>query len=216
MVLTLTGMTVGREDEVRYPATFHIGFGQPSEEHVNEINRRLKEDGFDVPPPSKQHGSWTFYFRAPGGFLIEFLAQRVPFRPSPIARPQCGTSVEVQAGFRLAGCTAGSMLTRDVFVIDLSRGARTIGPRTRPYLRREDCRMRIDDLKKAKDRRPYQPFQIRAADGREIAVTHPDAIAWGVAGSARTVVCVLPGGRWEVINSGSITSLHMPAPGPAQ
>ena len=64
MVLTLTSMKVGRETEVRYPATFHIGFIQESEERVNEINRRLKDDGLDVPAPSRQHGSWTFYFLA--------------------------------------------------------------------------------------------------------------------------------------------------------
>jgi lactoylglutathione lyase len=74
MILTLTSMKLGKETEVSYPATFHIGFGQPSEEAVNEINKRLKADGFDVPQPSRQHGSWTFYFRAPGGFTIEVLA----------------------------------------------------------------------------------------------------------------------------------------------
>lgn len=74
LFLTLTSPKVSREDEVRYPAAFHIGFGQESEERVNQINRRLREDGFDVPPPSRQHGSWTFYFRAPGGFTIEVLA----------------------------------------------------------------------------------------------------------------------------------------------
>ncbi len=74
MVLSLTSMKVGQETEVRYPATFHIGFIQESEERVNEINRRLKEDGYDVPPPSRQHHSWTFYFKSPGGFTIEVLA----------------------------------------------------------------------------------------------------------------------------------------------
>jgi catechol-2,3-dioxygenase len=74
MILTLTSMKVGRETEVKYPATFHIGFAQESEERVNEINKRLKDDGYDVPPPSRQHGSWTFYFLAPGGFTIEVLA----------------------------------------------------------------------------------------------------------------------------------------------
>ena len=74
MVLTLMNMEVGRVSEVKYPATFHIGFIQDSEEQVNEINRRLKADGFDVPPPSRQHGSWTFYFDAPGGFTIEVMA----------------------------------------------------------------------------------------------------------------------------------------------
>jgi lactoylglutathione lyase len=73
MILTLTNMKLGRETEVKYPATFHIGFAQASEERVNEINRRLKEDGYDVPPPSRQHHSWTFYFTAPGGFTIEVL-----------------------------------------------------------------------------------------------------------------------------------------------
>jgi len=70
MVLSL----MGRESEVKYPATFHVGFIQESEEQVNEINRRLKADGFDVPPPSRQHSSWTFYFHAPGGFTIEVMA----------------------------------------------------------------------------------------------------------------------------------------------
>jgi lactoylglutathione lyase len=71
LVLTLVRGRHGAE--VVYPDTFHVGFIQPNEERVNEINRRLKDDGFDVPPPSRQHGSWTFYFRAPGGFTIEVL-----------------------------------------------------------------------------------------------------------------------------------------------
>jgi lactoylglutathione lyase len=74
LVLTLTSMKVGNETEVRYPASFHIGFGQESAERVNEINQRLKDDGLEVPPPSRQHGAWTFYFQAPGGFTIEVLS----------------------------------------------------------------------------------------------------------------------------------------------
>lgn len=71
--LVLTLMKAGRATEVEYPPTFHIGFIQESEERVDEINQRLKDDGFDVKPPRKFHGAWTFYFRAPGGFLIEVL-----------------------------------------------------------------------------------------------------------------------------------------------
>ena len=73
MFLSLTSMKVGGEREVKYPVNFHVGFGQESEARVNEINQRLKDDGFNVPPPSRQHGSWTFYFIAPGGFTIEVL-----------------------------------------------------------------------------------------------------------------------------------------------
>ena len=73
-VISLTHMKIAKETEVRYPASFHIGFIQESEERVNEINRRLQEDGFDVAPPERMHSSWTFYFRAPGGFTIEVLS----------------------------------------------------------------------------------------------------------------------------------------------
>jgi hypothetical protein len=41
---------------------------------VNEINKILKDDGFDVEAPRNFHGSWTFYFVAPGGFTIEILS----------------------------------------------------------------------------------------------------------------------------------------------
>lgn len=69
--LVLTLMKVGQA--VNYPRTFHIGFIQESEERVNEINQRLKDDGFDVKPPQRSHG-WTFYLQAPGGFTVEVLA----------------------------------------------------------------------------------------------------------------------------------------------
>jgi catechol 2,3-dioxygenase-like lactoylglutathione lyase family enzyme len=71
LVLTLTN--VDRAAEVQYPGAFHVGFIQESREKVDEINRRLREDGLEVDPPQKLHGSWAFYFRAPGGFVIEVL-----------------------------------------------------------------------------------------------------------------------------------------------
>src|SRR5262249_47174549 len=71
LVLSLTSMKVGGETEIKYPATFHVGFIQENEEQVDDMNRRLKGDGIDVPPPSWQHGSWTFYFQAPGGVTVE-------------------------------------------------------------------------------------------------------------------------------------------------
>jgi len=64
----------GHGAEVHYPETFHIGFIQESREKVNEINKRLKADGYEVDPPASAHGSWTFYFQAPGGFTIEVLS----------------------------------------------------------------------------------------------------------------------------------------------
>ncbi len=59
--------------ETKYPAGFHIGFIQESEEQVNQINQRLRDDGYQIPQPARLHGSWTFYFQAPGGFTVEVL-----------------------------------------------------------------------------------------------------------------------------------------------
>lgn len=65
-------LTLMKGGQVNYPKSFHIGFGQESEERVNEINRRLQEDGYAVEPPQRSH-AWTFYVRAPGGFMVEVL-----------------------------------------------------------------------------------------------------------------------------------------------
>lgn len=72
--MILSMFNPGEGAEVKYPETFHIGFGQENAEKVNEIYERLKGDGYDVDAPSRQHGSWTFYFKAPGGFTIEVLS----------------------------------------------------------------------------------------------------------------------------------------------
>ena len=64
-------MRGGPDAPVAYPSGFHVGFTQPSAAHVDAINQRLKADGFDVPPARRLHGSWAFYFQAPGGFMIE-------------------------------------------------------------------------------------------------------------------------------------------------
>ena len=65
----------GKATEVEYPGVFHIGFHQESRERVDEIHQRLKADGFDVKTAKEFHGAWTFYFRAPGGFLVEVFHQ---------------------------------------------------------------------------------------------------------------------------------------------
>jgi catechol 2,3-dioxygenase-like lactoylglutathione lyase family enzyme len=69
------GMTVSltkasRSDPLTYPGNFHIGFFIDSEAVVDELNQRLKADGFDVAPPERRH-AYGFYVDAPGGFAIE-------------------------------------------------------------------------------------------------------------------------------------------------
>jgi hypothetical protein len=71
--------------------------------------------------------------------------------------------------------------------------------------------MTIDELKKAKDRRPFEPFVIWTADGRALEVRHPDAIAWG---SRRIVSYVSRFDDWQVIDVALITSIEFPAAAP--
>ena len=66
----LTLMKAGKTTAVTYPENFHIGFFVESEATVDAINRRLKDDGYDVAPPERHH-AYTFYVAAPGGFTIE-------------------------------------------------------------------------------------------------------------------------------------------------
>jgi catechol 2,3-dioxygenase-like lactoylglutathione lyase family enzyme len=66
----LTLMKAGRTTDVSYPGNFHIGFFVGSEARVDEINRRLRDDGYDVALPERLH-AYTFYVEAPGGFTVE-------------------------------------------------------------------------------------------------------------------------------------------------
>ena len=66
----LTLMKSSKSINVLYPNNFHIGFFVESEARVDVINRRLKDDGYDVAPPERQH-SYSFYVAAPGGFTVE-------------------------------------------------------------------------------------------------------------------------------------------------
>ena len=67
----LTLMKATKETREKYPGTFHIGFFIESKKRVDELNRRLKEDGFDVPAPEDTGHSYGFYVKAPGGFTVE-------------------------------------------------------------------------------------------------------------------------------------------------
>lgn len=58
-----------------YPAAFHVGFNLPTRADVDAMHERLTADGYKVGRRKEFHGAWTFYFDAPGGFVIEVLHQ---------------------------------------------------------------------------------------------------------------------------------------------
>jgi hypothetical protein len=66
-------ITLTKRDGASSPKTFRIGFMHDSEERVKEITRRPKDDGVDVKPPKRFHGSRTSYYRPPGRFMSEVL-----------------------------------------------------------------------------------------------------------------------------------------------
>ena len=67
----LTLMKAGKSTKVAYPKTFHIGFFVESNETVDDIHRRLTEDGFEAPAPTRNNHAYGFYVQAPGGFTVE-------------------------------------------------------------------------------------------------------------------------------------------------
>jgi hypothetical protein len=70
----------------------------------------------------------------------------------------------------------------------------------------------IAELRAAKYAEPFQRFRLRLADGRELLVRHPDALAW----EGRTVVCVGTD-RHDIIDLGQIADLVVePAGGQAE
>jgi len=59
-------------ENVEYPASFHIGFLQASDEAVHAVYQRLSDAGLPMPPaPAVSYGCLAFWCRAPGGILIE-------------------------------------------------------------------------------------------------------------------------------------------------
>jgi hypothetical protein len=52
---------------------------------------------------------------------------------------------------------------------------------------------------------PFRPYRLKTAGGRDVAITHPEAIAYG---GERTVLVVLPGDRWEILDIDLIESVE--------
>jgi hypothetical protein len=66
--------------------------------------------------------------------------------------------------------------------------------------------VKIEELKRVKDQRPFRPFWITTADGHGREVRHPDAISWGSEGG-RIVSYVSPADECELIDVALVTSL---------
>ena len=57
--------------DATYPKIFHVGFMRGSVEEVRRLHGKLKEGGSEPEEPRQDHGRFTVYFKAPGGFTVE-------------------------------------------------------------------------------------------------------------------------------------------------
>ncbi|QRN95440.1 VOC family protein [Archangium violaceum] len=61
-----------KDSPTEYPTDFHIGFLQETEQAVRALHERLTAAGVEnVSPLDQRRGALLFYFRAPGGVLVE-------------------------------------------------------------------------------------------------------------------------------------------------
>jgi catechol 2,3-dioxygenase-like lactoylglutathione lyase family enzyme len=65
-------ITIFKVPDATYPKIFHIGFMRDSVDEVHAMHARLTADGFNPQHVREEHGRTTFYFMAPGGFMVEF------------------------------------------------------------------------------------------------------------------------------------------------
>jgi hypothetical protein len=66
--------------------------------------------------------------------------------------------------------------------------------------------MRIQDIRKLYEARPFRPFIIHMADGRRVTVEHPEFLAFNPA--ARSVIVVEPRGSTHRIDILLVTDLE--------
>lgn len=63
--------------------------------------------------------------------------------------------------------------------------------------------MDIDGIRQALHKQPFEPFQIRLADGRALAVPHPDFVAV----APQRIVVVAEDNSWTAIEPLRVVSL---------
>ena len=63
--------------------------------------------------------------------------------------------------------------------------------------------MDLQGIREALQRRPFEPFAMRLADGRSLNVRHPEMVAVG----RRRIIVVQPDDSWSVVEPLMVVSL---------
>ncbi len=69
--------------------------------------------------------------------------------------------------------------------------------------------MTTDQLKDCLERRPFRPFVIRQADGRETRIAHPEAMGYG---GGRIATYIHPDGRVQIFDLLLVSTLLVDSP----
>jgi len=67
--------------------------------------------------------------------------------------------------------------------------------------------MTIERLQEVHQARPFRPFRLHLADGRDVPISHPESLAYERTG--RTVVAVLPGGATHFVDLLLVTDIEI-------
>ena len=67
--------------------------------------------------------------------------------------------------------------------------------------------MTLDTIRYLYEARPFRPFALHLADGRNVAVQHPEVLAFAPAG--RTIVVVLPDNGVRIIDLELVTEVEV-------
>jgi hypothetical protein len=67
--------------------------------------------------------------------------------------------------------------------------------------------MTIEQLRRVHSARPFEPFILRTADGRELEVPHPEVLS--ISPQGRTIIVMTPDGAHEVIDLLLVASLRV-------
>jgi hypothetical protein len=68
--------------------------------------------------------------------------------------------------------------------------------------------MTSDELRKLLDQKPFQPFVVRTADGRETRVSHPEAMGY----QGRIATYIHPTGGVEIFDLFLVSSILVDVP----
>lgn len=66
--------------------------------------------------------------------------------------------------------------------------------------------MTVEQLRKAHQARPFEPFTLRTADGREYPVAHNEFLSFSQSG--RTIAVSTPDDSFDVLDLLLVTSIH--------